>query len=381
MQKLVTQLYKCRPMPEQAGRALVLYDVGGSWVAIGEDADRLYLSLGWEITDFTEDGIIYSYMLVSTRGTKVLQTMGIDFEIIKLSVSQDIDKASLALTQQTLDYLRLQVGTHAITYPFVCHRTTVESVGYIREIRLTSLGISRESVVLCIDNSEQIELVHNHEWNFGHISLTLLRYISSIIEEQFDYLVSYLQTPRQAIKEQKLQNTAIYKQYLVAKEQLPPETLPLLKVHNVYLTFDDDAITVASLHRHILLYECKVIGLRGRTVAMLEESQLHTIQQKAALPVIDSHFTHLIYQIGLTESYLNQKCDMRIIYTDVAIRKCKGGAYAITASYNGNQLNEKYISTALGAYYCSLPECKERSAILFSLVHQSYDKTIAGAMG
>ena len=41
MQKLVKELYKCCPMPEKAGMALVLYDTGSMFLAIGKDAARL----------------------------------------------------------------------------------------------------------------------------------------------------------------------------------------------------------------------------------------------------------------------------------------------------------------------------------------------------
>jgi hypothetical protein len=159
MQKLVKELYKCYPMPDKAGMALVLYNTGGMWVAIGKDADRLYLTLGWELSDFADEGLIYSYMIVSTVGIKVLQQLGIEYQTIKVPLSQDIDGDSLATTQQALDYLRQQAGSHSFTYPFVCQSTIIEGISYIREVRITSLTISRETVALCIDNSEQIELI------------------------------------------------------------------------------------------------------------------------------------------------------------------------------------------------------------------------------
>ncbi len=207
MQKLVKELYKCCPIPDKAGMALVLYDTRGMLVAIGKDADKLYLTLGWELSDFADEGLIYSYMIVSTIGIKVLQQLGIEYQTIKVLVSQDIDGESLATTQQALDYLKLQAGSHSFTYPFVCHSTMIEGVNYIREVRLTSFTISRKNVVLCIDNSELIELVSGYEWNFSHTGVTLLSYISGIIKEQFAYLLAFIQSPKQTIKDQKLQNT------------------------------------------------------------------------------------------------------------------------------------------------------------------------------
>ena len=376
MQKLVKELYKCCPIPDKAGMALVLYDTGGMLVAIGKDADKLYLTLGWELSDFADEGLIYSYMIVSTIGIKVLQQLGIEYQTIKVLVSQDIDGESLATNQQALDYLKLQAGSHSFTYPFVCHSTMIESVNYIREVRLTSFTISRKNVVLCIDNSELIELVSGYEWNFSHTGVTLLSYISGIIKEQFAYLLAFIQSPKQTIKDQKLQNTELYKSYLNEKAQSPADILALVKVQNIFLTFDDDAISAASLHRNILLYKCNVIGYRGRTVALIEISQYQALQQITSISVIDSHYTHPLYQLGLKESFMNHQYNQQIIYTGVAIRKCKTGDYVIIASYNGTALPETFISNTLGAYIINLPDSKEINALLVSLAHQTYDKSI-----
>lgn len=189
MQNLIKELYKCCPMPNQAGMALVLYEIGGTFVAIGKDADRLYLTLGWEITDFSDKGTVFSYMLASSKGVIVLEHLGIKYKIIKIEVSNSTNRASIAMTQQSLDYLRLQAGPHTISYPIVGHNTMIESIGYIREVRLTSLNISRQSITLNIDNSEQVELVNGHEWNFSNMELTLLGDISSLLDEQFDYIL------------------------------------------------------------------------------------------------------------------------------------------------------------------------------------------------
>src|SRR5574344_1208682 len=377
IQKLVKELYKCCPIPDKAGMALVLYDTRGMLVAIGKDADKLYLTLGWELSDFADEGLIYSYMIVSTIGIKVLQQLGIEYQTIKVLVSQDIDGESLATTQQALDYLKLQAGSHSFTYPFVCHSTMIEGVNYIREVRLTSFTISRKNVVLCIDNSELIELVSGYEWNFSHTGVTLLSYISGIIKEQFAYLLAFIQSPKQTIKDQKLQNTELYKSYLNEKAQSPADILALVKVQNIFLTFDDDAISAASLHHSVLLYECNVIEYRGRTVALLEYSQYLALQQTTAVSAIDGHYLHPLYQLGLKESFLNHQYNQQIIYTDVAIRKCKTGDYVITASYNGTALPETSISNTLGAYIINLSDSKEKNSIISTLAHQVYENRIA----
>lgn len=150
----------------------------------------------------------------------------------------------------------------------------------------------------------------------------------------------------------------------------------MVKVQNIFLTFDDDAITVASLHHNVLLYECNVIGHRGRIVALIEASQYQALKQRAAVSVIDGHYTYPLHQLGLKEIFLNHQYNQQIVYTDVAIRKYKTGDYVITASYNGTPLPEMPIPITLGAYIINLPDSKEKNTILVSLTHQTYDRSL-----
>ena len=77
----------------------------------------------------------------------------------------------------------------------------------------------------------------------------------------------------------------------------------MVKVQNIFLTFDDDAITVASLHHNVLLYECNVIGHRGRIVALIEASQYQALKQRAAVSVIDGHYTYPPTSIGTERNF------------------------------------------------------------------------------
>ena len=73
------ELYKCHSLHD-AEKALVLFDVGTSFVVIGTDADKLYLTLGWEITDFSDGDTIYSYMVISRYGAKILLDLRLHIE-------------------------------------------------------------------------------------------------------------------------------------------------------------------------------------------------------------------------------------------------------------------------------------------------------------
>jgi hypothetical protein len=379
LHSLVKELYKCPSLPNNAERALVLYDIGSAFVVIGSDADRLYLTLGWEITDFSDGDTIYSYMVVSTKGVRILRYLRLPIETHRAEKHCLPYDLSIADTQQTLDYLRLLVKQETFSYPLINLQTTIEDVGFIREIRLTSLVISTRSISVCIDNMEQIELVKEHEWNFNHIGSTLLSYLSDTIREQSPYMEDFILTKAQALKRQRVQNTSLYELFLHKKRALSPEIIVVIQVDQNYLTFDDDAINITDTLKNALLYECNVFGLRGRTAVLLSCSQLNALKADNKLSVVNSPVSFPLYEIGLKESFLNQKCNHELAYSDVAIRKRKDGNYVLSASYNKNKLPEMPILNAIGGYYSNLPPCKERNAILSTLVHHAYDDMISAA--
>ena len=370
------ELYKCHSLYDTE-KALVLFDVGTSFVVIGNDADKLYLTLGWEITDFSDGDSIYSYMIISPYGAKILQKLRLNVEYYNAENLPQISVQPPVTIQQILDYLRMIVGQESLTYPIITTPITIEEVGFIREIRITSLIIDAQSVSVCIDNTELIELVKEHEWNFSHTGLTLLDNLSGVVEPQLPYMINLIQAQAQTLRNQRIHNTALYKLFLDKKCVVSSDTIIFIQVEDSYLTFDDDAIDTFACQKGVFLYECNVFGLRGRTVALLDNSQVETLLSVHPLLVVNSKKDVPLYKLGLKESFLNLKCNDELIYSDVAIRKQKDGEYVISASYYGHLLPEKPVLNTIGGYFCNLPSCKERSAILSSLAHRTYDTLIS----
>lgn len=226
-------------------------------------------------------------------------------------------------------------------------------------------------------NTELIELVKDHEWNFSHTGLTLLDNLSGVVEPQLPYMVNLIQAQAQSLRNQRIYNTALYKLFFDKKCVISPDTIVFIQVEDSYLTFDDDAIDVFTFQKEILLYECSLFGARGQTVALLSRPQLETLKVTHSLLVVNSPKDIPLYKLGLKESFLNQKYNRELSYSDVVIRKQKSGEYVISASYNSYPLPEVPIHKTIGGYYCTLPSCKERSAILSSLAHLTYDTLIS----
>ena len=126
------ELYKCHSLYDTE-KALVLFDVGTSFVVIGNDADKLYLTLGWEITDFSDGDSIYSYMIISPYGAKILQKLRLNVEYYNAGNLPQISVQPPVTIQQILDYLRMVVGQESLTDPIITAPITIEEVGFIRD--------------------------------------------------------------------------------------------------------------------------------------------------------------------------------------------------------------------------------------------------------
>ena len=104
--KLIRELYKCHSTLIEAEKALVLFHVGTRFIAVGNDADKLYLKYGWEVSDFIECNAIYSYMNISFYSTMILDHCGVEVIKIETEYKYKTNHLSLAEIQQLIDYLR-----------------------------------------------------------------------------------------------------------------------------------------------------------------------------------------------------------------------------------------------------------------------------------
>jgi hypothetical protein len=380
MKNLIKDLYKCRSTLHQAEKALVLFDVGSRYVAIGTDADRLYLTLGWEMTDFADGGMVYSYLFLVKNVATVLDYFRIEWLVSPLVMLFENEQHSIAETQQALDFLRIICKEQILEYPVIGFNTTIKGTGYIRELRLSSLTISKGKIFVCVDNQETIVIVKEHEWNFSDIGQKLMSVLNDILTLQFPYIKSLAQSNKAILKEQKLYNTKVYEAFLNRKSEVSQTTIVVVKMQTCYLTFDDDAILLSQMSKTIL-YECNTFGLRGRTCAVLTPSQLSSLSSKnIKVSVVSAHNVCALYQMGLKESFLNFKADQRFSYSAVVIRKRIGGDYVVSATFNGSKLPETAIPNYVGGYYFRLPDCKEREALLYAVAHRTYDSLVSSIL-
>ena len=374
---LIKSLYKCHSNLIKEQKALVLFNIGVCCVAINNEADMLYIKMGWELIDFEDDNTIYSFMISNQYGIKVLESM--KYNIVKydsIIYHNDI-LSTVAELQQSLDYLRINSTEKSIDYPIVAKNLSVEGMSFIRTLRLSSLHIDRNNISVLIDNYETVTLANEYEWNFSKTEKTILESLKVLFQEQYTYILYMVQHYNIAVKTQQSKNSILHNFFLKKKAEHHNENIVCVRCKDYYLTFDDDAIVVHSLLSDIFLYDIRTFGVRGNICAVIRPTQIiNLFKRQSNISIISYSEAEPLYCLGLKESFLNIRYKKEISYINTIIRKHMNGIFTISAIFNGYSLPEQQISSILGGYYFRLPSCEEKEAVLSAIVHQTYDDII-----
>ena len=374
---LIKSLYKCHSNLIKEQKALVLFNIGVCCVAINNEADMLYIKMGWELIDFEDDNTIYSFMIINQYGIKVLESM--KYNIVKydsIIYHNDI-LSTVAELQQSLDYLRINSTEKSIDYPIVAKNLSVEGMSFIRTLRLSSLHIDRNNISVLIDNYETVTLANEYEWNFSKTEKTILESLKVLFQEQYTYILYMVQHYNIAVKTQQSKNSILHNFFLKKKAENHNENIVCVRCKDYYLTFDDDAIVVHRLLSDIFLYDIRTFGVRGNICAVIRPTQIiNLFKRQSNISIISYSEAEPLYCLGLKESFLNIRYKKEISYIDTIIRKHMNGDFTISAVFNGYSLPEQQISSVVGGYYFRLPSCEEKEAVLSAIVHQTYDDII-----
>ena len=374
---LIKSLYKCHSNLIKEQKALVLFNIGVCCVAINNEADMLYIKMGWELIDFEDDNTIYSFMIINQYGIKVLESM--KYNIVKydsIIYHNDI-LSTIAELQQSLDYLRINSKEMSIDYPIVAKKLSVEGMSFIRTLRLSSLHIDRNNISVLIDNCETVTLANEYEWNFSKTGKTILESLKVLFQEQYTYILYMVQHYNIAVKTQQSKNSILHNLFLKRKAENHNENIVCVKCKDYYLTFDDDAIVVHNLLSDIFLYDIRTFGVRGNICAVIRPTQIiNLFKRQSNISIISYSEVEPLYCLGLKESFLNIRYKKEISYINTIIRKHMNGFFTISAIFNGYSLPKQQISSILGGYYFRLPSCEEKEAVLSAIVYQTYDDII-----
>ena len=322
--------------------------------------------------DIDDNSISYMFLIVDA--VKLLNTS--EYKIITIDFKCEERFSTIAVVQQSLDYLRNLQGNKELNYPIIDCNVGFEDSAYIRFMRITSVNISQNFILVHIDRQETIYLAWDHSWNFSPQGVIILQVIKNVLMRQYELMKEIAMRPKATLKALQIDCTKIYETYLSGKEKYPTSDIICVKVKEGYLTFDDDVVIVISTQSNII-YDINSIGVRGKHCVLLSSAQISKLVLKRyKIELVPCEQEYTIYQLGLKESHLNVKCNGYYHYTNAGIHKDYQGKYIVTAYYKGNKLPEKIISNAIGGYYSRLPQCSEKDLILICVVREIYDKLL-----
>lgn len=181
---------------EQVGRvhkvAGRFYDVhivivlcGKQWVAIGNDADRLFEIFGWQTSTTFDGKKEIPFMFISECGYKVLMESGYSVKTLSLKdeykdddrvfFSDSFDEDLICEEQQLIDYLRLLLGKHDGQRKFMSEYMDFIVPKSGRELLVKArLSIDRDKVEAITEDDKQITLADGKNWRLDKAGLPFL---------------------------------------------------------------------------------------------------------------------------------------------------------------------------------------------------------------
>jgi len=365
-----------------ADSAIILYNLGEFYVAIGEAAVMLYKKFGW---DFKETHVLDRqsdrfFTLVTQDGLACINRNLIKWVVKDTGFQLDVDCSSAYTdTQQFLERLRTYLNEREVfTYPFIRETVVLNTEDYQRVARLTKLIIDRNTIKAELDNRDILVIANNMEWDFKQISISLMRALHKIVNIQHDFIISLAHDREMTEDNVRMLNTAVYVSATNCKSSLLSEIV-LVKQRGFLIAFDDDAIIIAS-KLTVPLYECQTHGTRNHTAVVITPNEFKALtDMDINIHCITTNNIRSMYEFCLSSDIiLNLNYDKSIIYDDVAVMKDVTSNYMIKASYGGTAFEPVQIPNKTGVYLHSLPiHSLEYKQMLTCIAHQAFDKRVS----
>lgn len=362
---------------------LQLYGIGEYYLAVGSNADRLYMLFGWDLSvseKSGEDNEVSSeedripYIVVNTDGVAFLKKRGLSFDVVSIGWVYDHKEPSVACVQQFLDLLRATLGKEGeFTLPLVNQTVELDMPSYNRVARMTSLTVKPNSIKVVLDGKEQYNILEDNVWNFEPESESLILAMSTVVEKHGELLRKFALDTRGVIESARENNTKSYRLYTSSSMAAKENSLVLVKEKGFFITFDDDAVMLSN-ETGGLLYNCDCQGKERHTASVITPNHFVELTEKDLTIYVTNGTGRQLYDYLLTDSFMNHEQDSRFKFTKAAIYKRGNGEYAIRATCMDKELPETTVPLSEANYCQSLEKGSlEKCRYLSALCHYAYD--------
>lgn len=166
----------------------VFFKNGKTWIAIADDADRLFEVFGWQ-TSIVYDAMNcpVSWMMITFYGMEVIKHSKYSYQALE-QINIDIATLSsveqqVSSVQQYVDFNRLLVATFGetkdklpIRKKIISHTTEVDKMLYV-----DSLVFYGDKVYACLNDGQRILLADGKNWLLNDTGLPLILALESLI--------------------------------------------------------------------------------------------------------------------------------------------------------------------------------------------------------
>lgn len=175
---------------------IVIVMCGKQWVAIGNDADRLFEIFGWQTSTAFDGEKDISFMFISKYGYKALMESGYSVKTLHLKdeykdddrvfFSDCFDEDLICQEQQLIDYMRLLLGKHDAQRKFM-----TENMDFIvpksgRKLLVKArLSIDHDKVEAITEDDKQITLADGKNWRLDKAGRPFLLKIQRLSDWKF----------------------------------------------------------------------------------------------------------------------------------------------------------------------------------------------------
>lgn len=166
----------------------VFFKNGKTWIAVADDADRLFEVFGWQtsiVYDATSHPV--SWMVVTFYGIEVIKHSKYSYQVLE-HVNIDIASVSsieqqVSSSQQYVDFNRLLISTFGeakdklpIRKKIITHTTEIDKMLYV-----DGFVFSGDKVYACIEDDQKILVADGKCWLLNEVGLPLILALESLI--------------------------------------------------------------------------------------------------------------------------------------------------------------------------------------------------------
>ena len=363
--------------------AIALFEHGDNWFAFENDADHIFEKMGWQTSAKLMDEGAVSWMNIGYSGLSALYDAGLNVKLLKpefgISIAdwssmEDYKANRLALSQQAIDYLRLDNQNKEAIVNLGMFPVYSEEDGIRALVQVSFVRFAHQDVSLITENGQSIDLVNGQNWNIAGGMYYIIS-VGDMLEARQADIEHALKHYDSIEMQNQLKMQDLLEEYGRAASQYRYDHV-VMEQDDFYEAFSDDAVSMAKKYE-LPLWDRDAGNGQMVPVVMLDMKQIDRVLSTADDVLIEeSNIKESRNDVILKPSPLNEGMHSELKFNESGIKKTRSGDFMVWARMNGVELPDREIARELGVRYSRLTGGAEKDAVLKTVLQQSYGSEI-----